>query len=184
MNRNQVIEKLRRLDEALYFSGAFRDGARPAIVIIGGAALMLQNLSLHPVTKDIDVFRSENLIAELLFEDSDINTQCQAFVMNIPFNFEDRLSEIPALNFRILRVLAPSPEDLAVMKLYRWEDPDKSDLLSETFLASLDWGLLEHLITDPDEAPASRISRPSADREYQQMLRNFDEYRKLARHGK
>ena len=72
----------------------------------------------------------------------------------------------------------PSVEDLAVMKLYRWEDPDKVDLTAEDFLSKLDWQRLDYLVRDPNEAAASRSAPPERDREFQNLLHNYDEYRR------
>lgn len=67
-------------------------------------------------------------------------------------------------------------EDLAVMKLYRWEAPDQADLCSAEFLERLDWNLLERLVMDPSEAAASRSALPEKDRELQEMRGHFREY--------
>lgn len=183
MNKQGVLSKLAKIDEELFFVLEVLPEPKPTIIVIGGAALIISDLSSKQVTKDIDIFHAEHIAAETLYADPDINAASQTFACNLPYNYRDRATDVTPASFRVLRVLVPSPEDLAVMKLYRWEEPDKADLLSPEYLAVLDWDLLDHLVFDEDEAAASRIALPDNDREFRQMLRNYDEYRRMAGHG-
>ena len=55
MNKAELIEKILRLDEEVYFSGEIPPGKRASIVIVGASALLLCDLSYKQVTKDVDV---------------------------------------------------------------------------------------------------------------------------------
>lgn len=176
MNREGILAKLRRIDDNVFFSGRVPEGRKATVVIVGGGALLLQQLSAKPATKDVDVLAVEEVLRSFLLEDPDFNMGCQAYCTCLPYNFEDRLVEVGEA-FRSMRVFTPSPEDLAVMKLYRWEAPDRADLTGAAFLDVLDRDLLEQLVLDPDEAAASRIADPERDREYQNLLFHYREYR-------
>lgn len=176
MDREGVLAKLRRIDENAFFSGEVPEGRKATVVIVGGSALLLQQLSAKPATKDVDVLAVEDALRAFLLEDPDFNMGCQAYCTCLLYNFEDRLVEVGEA-FRSMRVFIPSPEDLAVMKLYRWEAPDRADLTSAAFLDALDRDLLERLVLDPGEAAASRIADPEKDREYQNLLFHYGEYR-------
>ena len=76
-----------------------------------------------------------------------------------------------------MRVLTPSLEDLAVMKLYRWEAPDVADLTDPAFIEKVDRELLDRLVNDPDEAAASRIAPSELDREFKNLLFNYGQYK-------
>lgn len=177
MDRALLLEKLRRIDENAFFAGVSRKGAKVRVVIVGGSALLLHDLSQKAVTKDVDVYSAEDSVREILYADPDFNAQCQTFSACLPYRFEERLVKAP-LETLAVEYLTPSLEDLAVMKLYRWEEPDKSDLTAPRFLESLDWALLDRLVHDPEEATASRIALPEKVREFQNLLHNYEEYRR------
>lgn len=181
MNKGGIIEKLKRVDEDLFFEFGPSPAKKPYVVIVGGGAVMLRGLSDKMASKDIDVFKYEEAAAAYLFSDPDINAQSGAYELNMPYGYEDRLVEVD-LGLRSLRVFTPSAEDLAVMKLYRWEEPDKIDLYSPEFVKALDWGLLEKIVYDPDEALGSRVCEPRYDSEYRRMADNFEEYKRKC-HG-
>ncbi len=176
MDREELISKLRRIDEDVFFSGVITEGKKAAIVIVGGSALLLRDLSSKQVTKDVDVYEVEESIREAILSDPDFNTGCAAYGANMPFNFDLRLVEVE-LGLMAMRVLIPSLEDLAVMKLYRWEAPDVADLTNPSFIAQLDKELLDHLVSDPEEAAASRIAEPEMDREFKNLLFNYAQYK-------
>ena len=177
MDRDLLLEKLKRIDEDVFFAGIRHDGAKARVVIVGGSALLLHDLSLKAVTKDVDIYSAEASVREILYTDPDFNAQCQTFSACLPYRFEERLVKAP-LETLAVEYLTPSLEDLAVMKLYRWEEPDKKDLTTPRFLESLDWARLDHLVHDPDEAAASRIALPEKDREFRNLLHNYEEYRR------
>lgn len=177
MNKAELIEKILRLDEEVYFSGEIPPGKRASIVIVGASALLLCDLSYKQVTKDVDVLEVENTIREFLVSDGDFNTHCSTFARCLPYNYEDRLVKME-LDTYIIDVFVPSIEDITVMKLYRWEKPDVVDLTSPEFLSQLNWDLLDHLITSDNEAIASRIAELTRDNEFKSMLFNYDEYKR------
>lgn len=63
------------------------------------------------------------------------------------------------------------------MKLYRWESPDKIDLTAPSFVNKVDWELLDRLVNDPGEAAASRIAPAERDREFQDLLSHYQDYK-------
>ena len=136
----------------------------------------MHDVSAKQVTKDVDILEIELAARQVLLNDPDFNMGCQAYCMCIPYNFDQRLMEID-LGLTTLRVLTPSLEDLAVMKLYRWEAPDISDLTNPEFIKRIDLELLDRLVYDPNEAVASRIADPENDREFQNLLHNYKTYK-------
>ena len=175
MDKQQLISKLQRIDENIFFAQQAAPSKKFDVVIVGASALLLCDLSSKGATKDVDVLSAEASVRQFLYEDPDFNSQCLAYVLCLPYNFEDRMVAID-LGLRTLSVFVPSQEDLAVMKLYRWEDPDKADLTAPEFLERLDWELLDHLVHSPDEAAASRCALPEQDREFKNLLFNYAEY--------
>ena len=176
MNRDQLLGKLKKIDEDVFFSGSGLGEKRASVVIVGGSALLLHDLSAKQVTKDVDVYAVEGEIREALLSDPDFNMGCQAYAMCMPYNFDQRLVEVD-LGLMAMRVLTPSLEDLAVMKLYRWEAPDVADLTDPAFIGKVDRELLDRLVNDPDEAAASRIAPPELDREFKNLLFNYGQYK-------
>lgn len=175
MDRAELLDKIRRIDENAFFSGTVEQGVRAKMVIIGASALLLCELSQKGVTKDVDVLEAEQVIKRFISEDRDFNSYCPAYAQCLPYNFEDRLVKIEIETY-VIDIYVPSIEDLAVMKLYRWEQPDKSDLTASEFLNKLNWSLLEHLVYSPDEAAASRSTVPENNRELRNLRFNYKEY--------
>lgn len=180
MNKDDLEKILRELDEdATILLDTVPHKCR--VVIIGGAAIMLRDLSAKTVTYDIDVLEADGRIRDILAREPNLNFNCNAYCDCLPYNFEDRLCELQ-LETKTLAFYTPSQEDLAVMKLYRWNRIDQQDLKNNEFLSKLDWDLLDHLIFSPHEAMASRISQPDSDRQYKDLLAHYNsyqEYRKI-----
>lgn len=175
MNTEELRYKLVKLDEdAMVLIGIPKK--KLPVVIIGGAAFLINELTHRSTTHDIEVLEAHRSLIGVLKRDRDLNFQCNAYVNCIPYNFEDRLCNIP-LETQVISYFTPSPEDLAVLKLYRWESRDIEDLTNKEFLSRVDWELLDKLVTDPCEALASRISEPKEDREFQALLRHYEIYR-------
>lgn len=101
-----------------------------------------------------------------------VNGAVSAYADEIPYNFEDRLVDIE-LETKAVIFKTPSPEDLAVMKLYAWRPNDIADLTSPSFLEKLDWNLLDQLVHDKNEAQASALSM----RRYREMVDTYERYR-------
>lgn len=176
MNKTELISKLKRIDEDIFFSGALQEGQRVGIIIVGASALLLSDLSSKGATKDVDVLRAEESVKPFLFRDTDFNGLCAAYEACLPYNFEDRIECID-LDTYVLDIYVPSLEDIVVMKLYRWEAPDIADLTAPELLKKLDWVVLDHLVHSPEEAAASRCALPEQDRELKNLFHNYHTYK-------
>lgn len=132
-------------------------GERYSVVIVGGAAFMLAELTGRNATHDVDVLRADEAIQGVLARHRQLNTQVQVYADRLPKGFEGRLVRIP-IETAAVDFFRPSTEDLAVMKLYSWRKQDQIDLTSPEMLAELDFNLLDHLVYDEDEAKASSLT--------------------------
>ncbi len=79
MDREELISKLKRIDEEVFFSGKVAGGKKASVVIVGGSALLLRDLSAKQVTKDVDVYEVEGSIREALLSDREFK--------NLLFNY-------------------------------------------------------------------------------------------------
>lgn len=114
---------------------------------------MVHEITKRPVTHDIDVLFMDRRLAEIISHYPEVNGAMSAFLNCIPYNYEDRLIELPLVT-NAITYYTPSLEDLAIMKLYAWRPNDISDLTSKEFLDRVDWDILHRLIFDPEEARA------------------------------
>lgn len=130
---------------------------RYSVIIVGGAAFMLADLTGRNATHDVDVLRADEAIQGVLARHRQLNTQVQAYADRLPKGFEGRLVRIP-LETTAVDFFRPSAEDLAVMKLYSWRKQDRIDLTSLEMLTELDPDLLDRLVYDDDEAKASSLT--------------------------
>lgn len=130
---------------------------RYSIVIVGGAAFMLADLTGRNATHDVDVLRADEAIKDVLARHRQLNTQVQVYADRLPKGFGERLVKIP-IETAAVDFFRPSTEDLAVMKLYSWRKQDQIDLTSAEMLAKLDFDLLDHLVYDENEAKASSLT--------------------------
>jgi hypothetical protein len=146
------------------------------VIIVGGSALMLHDLTRRPATHDIDVLSYHEALRDILANYRAVNSSVKAYVDQIPYNFEDRLVRVD-IETATVEYLTPSLEDLAVMKLYGWRPNDQEDLESPGLLGELDWEKLDQLVYDPDEAQASALSQ----RRYREMVAVYEEYAR--KHG-
>ncbi|MCL1798631.1 MAG: DUF6036 family nucleotidyltransferase [Eggerthellaceae bacterium] len=176
MDRENLIERLRDLDENAQIITGVPPIKHP-VVIVGGAAFLLSGLTSRNTTYDIDVFMADRAIKAIFEEDPNLNFRCSAYMESIPHNYEDRLQRLPIAT-KVIEYYAPCSEDLAIMKLFRWEDRDVQDLTNPTFLEKLDWNLLNRLAHDPNEVYASRITEPDKDRGLAVFFANYEQYRK------
>lgn len=145
--------------------------ARFPVVIVGGSAFMLRDLTKRPATHDIDILQADGHVKNILFRYRMINSAVSAYMDQIPYNFEDRLVELP-LECKAIQWLTPSLEDLVVMKLYAWRSNDEEDITSEAVLGNIDWTLLDYLVRSEDEAKASALS----ERRYREMVFIYERY--------
>ena len=154
-SRERLRELLLEIDEEVELEVGL--GKRYSVVIVGGAAFMLADLTGRNATHDVDVLRADEAIQGVLARHRQLNTQVQVYADRLPKGFEGRLVRI-SLETTAVDFFRPSAEDLAVMKLHSWRKQDQIDLTSPKMLAELDLGLLERLIYDENEAKASSLT--------------------------
>ncbi len=112
MDKAELISKLKRIDEDIFFSGVLQEGQRVGIIIVGAGALLLSNLSSKGATKDVDVLRAEDSVKPFLLHDADFNSQCAAYEACLPYNFEDRIKRIDLNTYAL---------DIYVRRLKTWQ---------------------------------------------------------------
>lgn len=141
------------------------------VVIVGGSAFLLHDLTNRPTTRDVDVLAHDDALRDILSNYHAVNAAVTAYIDQVPYNFEERLVHID-LKTETVEFLTPSFEDLAIMKLYGWRPNDQVDLENPAFLERVDWDALDNLVYNPDEARASALS----DRRYKEMVSTYEEY--------
>lgn len=151
-------------------------GWYPSMIVAGGCAMILSGWSSRRHTDDIDVLDCDCDLNDVLSDFPQVNGNVNAYGDQIPYNYEDRLREMP-IDTNSVSVLTPALEDLAVMKLYAWRGKDVDDLASSGTLECIDWDLLDYLVTSDDEARASVLS----DMTYQTLLYRYQEYADMYR---
>lgn len=110
---------------------------KPIIMIVGGSAFILQNLSSRPTTHDIDVMKYDAALEEIIAKYNIVNAQVKTFEDSLPYNYEDRLI-ILDIGARHIEFIVPSLEDLVVMKLYGMRPNDIQDINSEEVINAID----------------------------------------------
>ena len=174
----RLIEILQRVDEEAALELALRANVRPRVVVVGGSAFMLSDLTKRPATHDIDILEADASVRSILDRYRMINSAVAAHSDELPYNFEDRLVSLLE-GCRCVNFCRPSLEDLAVMKLYAWRPNDIADLTSPAVLDSIDWDALRHLVYDEGEARAACLS----DRRYEEMCLAFEQYERKYHHA-
>ena len=172
LTRDELVSRIQRLDEEVDL--ALPTGRRFHLVIVGGSALILLEV-LSRATLDIDALDASKEIRTFL-EKYDINCRVMTYINNFPYNYEDRLVPLCIPSKRIDFYTA-SLEDIVIAKLYSDRDTDRQDIISPEVLTMIDWGRLEHLASDEDEAKASALN----DSSYQDFRANYNEYVKRYR---
>ena len=152
------------------------NGWHPSMIVAGGCAMILNGWSSRRNTDDIDVLDCDRDLNDVLSEFPQVNCNVNAYGDQIPYNYEDRLREMP-IDTSAVSVLTPSLEDLVVMKLYAWRGKDVDDLTSDGTLSCVDWDLLDYLVTSDNEARASVLS----DMTYQTLLYRYLDYADMYR---
>jgi hypothetical protein len=169
MDRESLLKNLYDFDEEAYLSFS-ESGRRLSVLIVGGSSLVLSGHAKR-ATHDIDALSVSEKLAPLL-QKYDINTSVNAYLDAFPYGFEERLELLP-LQGRIIDFFTVSLEDLVVSKLYAMRPSDVEDITNPNVLASLNWSILERLIYDKDEAPASALN----ERRYREMVGQYEAYR-------
>ncbi len=171
MRKNDLKEALLNLDEeAWLLYGEITP--RPCVVIVGGAAFLLRDLTTRNVTHDIDVLMADSKMRGIIAHYPNINGTVASFSDQIPYNFEDRLIRID-LPSKAIEFLTPCTEDLIVMKLYAERPNDLLDIEGAAKLDLVDWDLLEELVYSPDEARASALVQ----RRYREMVDAYERFK-------
>lgn len=141
------------------------------VVVIGSTAFLLEDASGRDTTEDIDV---HNLYlppaARDVMYDCFMDTRSMAYIYTLPYNYEDRL--VPMLETQNLTVYRPSWEDLVYAKLQRDGHDDILDITVAANQELIDWDLLHHIMTDPDEALGSGMPR----HRYHELLTSYNSF--------
>lgn len=146
---------------------------KPIVMIVGGSAFILQDLSSRPATHDIDVMSYDAALGEIIDKYNIVNSQVKTYEDSLPYNYEDRLItlEIGAKN---IDFITPSLEDLVVMKLYGVRPNDLQDINSEEVINNINWDMMDYLVFDHEEAYSSNLIR----RRYYEMVEEYKKYAK------
>ena len=167
-NRNELIERLKRLDEEAYLLYG-DDDRRFHLIIVGGGALVLLEMITRS-THNLDILDASHELYGLMSK-YDINGQVQTFINNFPYNYLDRVTRLP-VEGRIIDFYTASLEDIVIAKLYSMRPSDRRDITDPKVLSMLDWNRLEHLAYDEDEAKASALN----ERLYKNFLLDYEDY--------
>ena len=167
MNRDELIDRLTRLDEDADL--LFDTDERFHLVIVGGGALILLE-HIARATHDIDTIAVSKELLGLL-DKYDINCRVQTYINNFPYNYEDRLVPLPIIGKRI-DFFTASLEDIVVAKLYSARATDQADIEAASVVNNLDWDLLDRLAMGEDEARSSALN----ERNYSEFKANYEEY--------
>jgi hypothetical protein len=143
------------------------------VVIVGGSAFLLSDLTNRPTTHDIDVLNFHRSLTSIFSNYHLINNSAAAYIDALPYNFEDRLIALD-MQTSVITYLVPSLEDLIVMKLYAWRPNDIEDITSSATLSKVDWDKLDMLVYDPNEAQAAAL----VPRRYAEMVAIYEDYRR------
>ncbi|MDM8300284.1 DUF6036 family nucleotidyltransferase [Collinsella tanakaei] len=170
LNSTRLKELLTDLDEEAYFALGASEEKMP-LVIAGGSAFILHEVTNRPVTHDVDILNADSRLKGIIRNYPELNGDIAAFCDAIPYNYENRLVALDIVT-RAIGYYVPSLEDLAVMKLYAWRPNDIADLTNPSFLQQIDWDMLEHLVFNDHEAKASCLS----ERRYLEMVATYRQY--------
>ena len=143
------------------------------VVIVGGCALLLSNLTDRAMTQDIDMVEFDSRLTEIISRHPEMNSAAFVYEGNLPDGWIDRLVELN-LDTHVIRYLTPTPEDLAVMKLYSGREQDLEDLNSPDFVKTIDWEKLDSYVRDEEGASINLVSP----RAYAEMVYTYENYRK------
>ena len=174
MMRDELIQRLKDLDEEASLLFDNDNVERLHLIIVGGGALVLMGV-IPRGTHDIDVIDASHNLQSIM-EKYDINARVQTFINNFPCNYEDRIRRLD-IDGKIIDFFTASLEDIVIAKLYSYRDTDHKDITSPDVVNQLDWDLLHHLATADDEAMSSALN----ERSYKEFLDSFYEYERRFR---
>lgn len=125
----------------------FRLSEPAELLLVGGGALLVLCLDAT-ATRDLNAFPTESqALLEQAFlgvrlgkraEAIDFNTRSAAFESYLPEDWQGRILLSEEFSTRRLRVFTPCPEDLAVMKVFRFAAKDAEDIRRLAELDSFD----------------------------------------------
>ena len=121
-----IVKRLLALDDAV--QGLIKNGDVP-IVVVGGAALILQGLTRPDRLTSIIDFIEAPMEAIGRMGGLDMNNAAATFSLMMPYGWRERVQTIPTQTSAI-RVETPSAADLCIMKLTSGRDRDLADVLS------------------------------------------------------
>lgn len=145
MKTAELVKALLDVDEEVFLLHG-EINPHPTVVIVGGAAFLLRDLTTRNVTHDIDVFVADSVVRQVMASYPNINGAVSSYADQIPYNFEDRLVPIN-IPCRTIDYMTPCTEDLAVMKLYASRPNDIQDIGGAAQRGLIDWGFLRNLST-------------------------------------
>ena len=90
MYKQDLEQTLLGIDEEAELEIGPRDD-RPSVVLVGGSAFMLNDVTNRSVTHDIDVFEADRCLREIIARYPEVNGMAVAYCNQMPFNYEDRL---------------------------------------------------------------------------------------------
>jgi len=139
IDRDGLAERLNRLDEAL---------TDPLDLILVGGAAVVALVKGAEATRDIDLIRTtgfdklsrspEGRAVIALSESLGVSARSDGFEVYLPERWRERSREMSALAGERIRVFVPRPEDLAVMKVFRFHAKDQADIELLTSLPDFD----------------------------------------------
>lgn len=166
MNKDELINKLKALDEEIYM--ILPNENRINMTIVGGGALILQGY-LNRVTLDIDLVDIYYPVLNPILEKYDVNCRSNAFVDCMAENYASRLTKVN-IETKIIDYYTLSLEDLVIMKLFSSRGKDHEDIRNKNVLDNLDWAKLDVIISS-GEADTSFNQR-----RYKEFLSRYLEY--------
>ena len=115
------------------------------LLLVGGAAVLVHSTE-GVATKDLDAFPTESLrILQAALEAHsqaapavDLNTTSTGFESYLPEGWEGRVQLSDEFSTQRISVFTPSPEDLAVMKLFRYVAKDAEDIARLAAISAFD----------------------------------------------
>ena len=118
MYKQDLEQTLLGIDEEAELEIGPRDD-RPSVVLVGGSAFMLNDVTNRSVTHDIDVFEADRCLREIIARYPEVNGMAVTYCNQMPFNYEDRLIplDIERLIFDEGEALASSPSERSYQEM-------------------------------------------------------------------
>lgn len=170
MLRENVLQRLINIDSEIYHTYGKEHSFK--FVIVGGSALIL-NFNSTRATPDIDVLDLNQNIINIASK-YDMNCRVNAYALNFPYNYEDRLVPVKGSDFKVCKFYTPSLEDLVVSKIAAFRSKDIEDLNSKYVLDKLDWKKLIKIVEVDKEFEMANIF-PN---DIAKFMSNYDKYKK------